>query len=562
MNETVTDTDAGIEVDAGARAELRFESPDGRVWERDVDHHAVPIVPFLRDHYASAFGEGLTHCFTTLGAPLAGAAACHIHGWFYFRMIPAGAPDKPGASKPPPDLVLKVLTRLHPELRRRERVARNALADEIWMRDVDGWRDERRSWEGRFATTQRLDTPSLSDAELADAIDTATQDALAMLRRHFELVTPAPCIGLAVLAATEHGIEAGAVAEALRGSSDATSAPLRALQSIREVLDRAVLAEATTLADLRDSSTAAAERIDAYLDTVGWRVLGDDVASPTLAESPDVLVRSLQREQPHNDPDVDPIATLVADVPTAARAEIERRLRQAGDAYAMLDDNSAVTTWGLGVLRRLVLEAADRLADRSAIADARHVWMLEVEEATALLRGAEGPTPAEVAGRARDFAIAAAADPPDVVGGDAGAPPDPGLFPEGLGTIAAAVGTYLDLRFPKPDDRAETGRVEVGGATVARGYGVGNGSVTGRAVVVTSPEEAMDRLFPGDVLVCPVTNPAYNALFPIAAAVVTAVGGPLGHTAVTAREIGIPAVVGIGDLDRIPDGAEITVVGS
>lgn len=559
MNDAATETSADI--GTATPTELRFESPDGRVWERDVDHHGAPIAPFLREHYASVFGEGLTQCFTTLGAPLAGAAACHIHGWFFLRMIPAGAPDKPGASKPPPDLVLKVLTRLHPELRRRERVARKALADEIWMSDVTGWRDERRSWEDRFATTQRLDTATVPDAELADAIDTAAKDALAMMRRHFELVTPAPCIGLAVLAAAEHGIEAGAVSEALRGSSDATSAPLRALEAIREVLDPAALAGATTLADLRESSPTAAERIDAYLDTFGWRVLGDDVASPTLAESPDVLVRSLRCEPPPVESDADPIATLVAEVPAAARPEVERRLRQAGEAYAMLDDNSAVTTWGLGVLRRLVLDAADRLADRGAIGDARHVWMLEVEEATALLRGADGPTTTEVARRAEDFAIAAAADPPDVVGGDAGAPPDPGLFPDGLGTIAAAVGTYLDLRFPKSHDRGGNGRVEVGGATVATGYGVGDGAVTGRAVVVTSPEEAMDRLFPGDVLVCPVTNPAYNALFPIASAVVTAVGGPLGHTAVTAREIGIPAVVGIGDLDRIPDGAEVTVVG-
>ena len=114
MNDTAT---------TGSRTELRFESPDGRVWERDVDHHGAPMAPFLREHYASVFGEGLTRCFTTLGAPLAGAEACHIHGWFFLRMIPAGAPDKPGPSKPPPDLVLKVLSRLHPELRRRERVA-------------------------------------------------------------------------------------------------------------------------------------------------------------------------------------------------------------------------------------------------------------------------------------------------------------------------------------------------------------------------------------------------------------------------------------------------------
>jgi len=43
--------------------------------------------------------------------------------------------------------------------------------------------------------------------------------------------------------------------------------------------------------------------------------------------------------------------------------------------------------------------------------------------------------------------------------------------------------------------------------------------------------------------------------------VVTTVGGPLGHTAVMAREFGLPAVVGTGPL-AIADGDEITVLAS
>ena len=548
------------------RNELRFESPDGRIWERDVDHHGGPITPFLRARYSEVFGQGLSQCFERIGAPLAGAAACDIHGWFFLRMIPAGAPDKPGASKPPPDLVLKVLTRLHPELRRRERIARTALADEIWMDDVRGWWDERPKWEAKFAATQQLEPAELGDGALADAIDRGVDDGLAMLRRHFELVTPAPCIGLAVMAAAEHGIEAGAVAEALRGSSAVTAAPVRALDEIRSIVDPVALAGATTLQELRDSSPEVADRIDAYLDTYGWRVLGDDPASPTLAESPDVLLRTLRSTttetgSTETGSTEDPIAALVADIPTDARGEVERLLRQAGEAYEMLDDNSGVATWGLGVLRRLVLAAAERLVAQGVLTDPAHVWMLEASELSELLRGASTPTTTDVARRVRDFEISSAATPPDVVGGDAGAPPDPGLFPQGLGTIAAAVGTYLSLRFPKPEARSDTGRVEVDGRTVATGYGVGTGPVTGRAVVAHGPDDAMDRLEPGDILVCPVTNPAFNALFPIASAVVTAVGGPLGHTAVTAREVGIPAVVGIGDLGVITDGAEITVVG-
>jgi pyruvate,water dikinase len=52
------------------------------------------------------------------------------------------------------------------------------------------------------------------------------------------------------------------------------------------------------------------------------------------------------------------------------------------------------------------------------------------------------------------------------------------------------------------------------------------------------------RLRRGDILVAEATLPVWTPLFTIAAGVVTDVGGTLSHAAVTAREYGIPAVVG------------------
>lgn len=48
------------------------------------------------------------------------------------------------------------------------------------------------------------------------------------------------------------------------------------------------------------------------------------------------------------------------------------------------------------------------------------------------------------------------------------------------------------------------------------------------------------------MLVCPVTTPAWSALFGRIAAVVTDHGGALSHAAIVAREHGIPAVLGTG----------------
>ena len=68
---------------------------------------------------------------------------------------------------------------------------------------------------------------------------------------------------------------------------------------------------------------------------------------------------------------------------------------------------------------------------------------------------------------------------------------------------------------------------------------------------------------PGDVLVCPVTQPPWTPLFGVASAVVTEVGAVLGHTAIVAREYGIPAVIAVRDATRLlKDGQLIEVDGS
>jgi rifampicin phosphotransferase len=84
--------------------------------------------------------------------------------------------------------------------------------------------------------------------------------------------------------------------------------------------------------------------------------------------------------------------------------------------------------------------------------------------------------------------------------------------------------------------------------------------VRGVARLATDPEEALDALKPGDVLVVAGTTPAYNLVLSIAGAVVTADGGPMSHAAVIARELGIPAVIGArGALTEIPNGALVEV---
>ena len=107
-----------------------------------------------------------------------------------------------------------------------------------------------------------------------------------------------------------------------------------------------------------------------------------------------------------------------------------------------------------------------------------------------------------------------------------------------------------NLRRPDPTARELTG------------IGVCSGTATGTARVVTDPADPGD-LQPGDILVAPITDPAWTPLFLAVAGVVVDVGAHLSHAAIVSRELGIPAVVSAtGASSTIPDGARITVDGS
>jgi len=98
---------------------------------------------------------------------------------------------------------------------------------------------------------------------------------------------------------------------------------------------------------------------------------------------------------------------------------------------------------------------------------------------------------------------------------------------------------YLNLwGFPDKFYRSQV--KEVGKVT---GIAGSPGVVEGIARVVGSEAE-FDSLQPGEILVCQMTNPAWQVLYGKIIAVVTDAGGTVSHPAVLAREYGIPAVVG------------------
>ncbi len=88
------------------------------------------------------------------------------------------------------------------------------------------------------------------------------------------------------------------------------------------------------------------------------------------------------------------------------------------------------------------------------------------------------------------------------------------------------------------------------------------GTVEGVARVVITSEELVG-VRDGDILVCPITSPAWAPIFSNVQAVVTDIGGVMSHAAIVCREYGLPAVVGTGRATaEIKTGQKIRVDGS
>ena len=188
--------------------------------------------------------------------------------------------------------------------------------------------------------------------------------------------------------------------------------------------------------------------------------------------------------------------------------------------------------------RRLYLELGERWCERGALDDADDVFWLSFDETIALARESADPAlrarmRSRVRRRRRQYDEWTSRP----------APPIRDRAGEPVGEPPAAE--------PAAQDSGPL-----------RGIAASTGLAQGRARVATSPGEGRE-LVAGEILVARFTDPGWTPIFPLAAAVVTEIGGMLSHGAVVAREYGIPAVVNVaGATTKIQTGDLLEVDGS
>ena len=192
----------------------------------------------------------------------------------------------------------------------------------------------------------------------------------------------------------------------------------------------------------------------------------------------------------------------------------------------------------LAAFRSLARAAADDLAARGLLRSEADVFYLTVEELEGvLLRPREGGALADSAARRREeYERYGDAMPPAVVWGDD------------------------DGERPQSSDRGSGSNGQ--GATELRGTPASPGTIVGPIRVVRSADE-LESVQRGDLIVAAATDPAWTSYLSLASGLVLEVGGLLSHGAIIARELGIPAVVGLaGATTAFRSGERVRIDGS
>ena len=535
--------------------EISWEPPGPGLWELDRSHMVGGTTPIMQAVQCRSLPSGMRRVFRELGTPADTLDVSFVNSFMYTRLRPLIRPDRPATSLPPRP-ILKLVSRLHPEMRRREKSAARALRERPWRDVVAEWETSGRAEvEQANLALQDVDLQALDDASLVRHGRALIEHCVEKWELHFWLhgydLGP---IGLLLSAARRWGLDLHEVIELLSGASPSTVGAGAACSPASEPRSRQSGTTPQTLDDVRRISPAVAADLDRYLRYRSARLFSRyDLDGVTLGEVPEMVLTTIMTSEVRDPSDTLAARTarLRSAVPESDRALFDERLGEARAAMNLRDDNGPTTAeWPLGLIRLCLLELGRRLVDRGLAERREHVFELHPEEVDpALFAGT--PSASELSARASNRRRLAALDPPQTLGAAEPAPPLD-VLPTALAEFVTAVQLVIEQLGMGGDDRAEGGGLH--------GAGIGTSSYRGIARRADSPEEALDAMEPGDVLVVPCTTPAYNMVLAIAGGVVTATGGPLSHAAVLSRELGIPAVIGAtGALSMIGDGDEVEI---
>ncbi len=529
--------------------ELRFEAPGPGTWEIDAVHFPRPVTRYFEEMHPAALIEGFRDFTRFYGMLLDTLEYAYVNGFAYTTIRPVAPEEAP---------------------------ARFARAEELFEGKL--WREQLRNWDetikpASIAThreIQAIDPDGLSDAELVAYLTRCRDHHAAMVSQHMRhtaaAVVPTGDFLAHVMSWTD--IPTSELLDLMRGSAPVSAGASSELQALIAAIGADAGAQTLlessddpgqVLEALRSLDSDAGRAVSAYLDLVGYRLLdGFDISGPCAIELPDVLLRSIRVAVDQGSVEESDVEQRIADVrskvPQEHQEQFDELLGEARLTYRIRDERGVFSDiWASGLMRRGALAGGRRLAAAGRIGEPEHFIDAGFDEMRSLLRRGDGPTADELAARAAYRASHSAKDAPAFLGDPPHPPPDPSGLPPAAARMMTAIGIALGHLFGSSVAEHEE--------FMLRGLAASRGVYEGPARCISGPTE-FDRIVKGDVLVTESTTEAFNILLPLLGAIVTDNGGLLSHSAIVAREYGIPGVVGTREAtERITDGMRVRVDG-
>lgn len=334
----------------------------------------------------------------------------------------------------------------------------------------------------------------------------------------------------------------------LAGDGNLESAePTRALIGMagtvrtQPVLERLLMAypDDQCLEALRQSPfTEFHEQVESYRRRYGFRCMSEmKLEQRDLHQRPGLLFAFLKNLLRNDQTNLEVYMRREQDLRGQAEAKMRAHLRgwkalvyrwslkNARQAVRNRENTRFCRTRVYGIVRRMFWAMGEDLAGRGLLARDEDIFYLTLDELKGCLEGTNTvrDLKALVALRRAEYAVYAQEEPDarfatrgPVYGGNrhwSRTPPAPGPLPEGVALL---------------------------------GNGCCPGVVEGVVKVILDPDD--DLSLQGEILVCARTDPGWIPLYPSISGLLVERGGLLSHSAIVAREMGLPAIVGIAGL--------------
>ena len=301
--------------------------------------------------------------------------------------------------------------------------------------------------------------------------------------------------------------------------------------------DKSVTLEALRQSPFQDVYEAILD----YLDRFGFRCMSEmKLEQKDLHQDPGLLFSFLKNLINANQTNLEEYEKREKEIREKAESLLKKNisglkkivymwsLKHARKAVMNRENTRFCRTRVYGVVRSMIFAIGDKLTAQGLIEDREDIFFLSMEEFEGLFEGTNTVLDLKsiIAMRKNEYERYESMDEPD------------SRF------MTRGMVYYRNKHFPDPTivHHEDLGPNELGG------LGCSPGTVEGKVKVIMSPDDDLE--LNGEILVTYRTDPGWIPLYPSAKGLLVERGGLLSHSAVVAREMGLPTIVSIRDLTK------------